>query len=56
MPFATVNGLGLYYELHGDGGEPLVFVHGYTGDSTDWRHQIDEFAGDYRVLVFDKLY
>lgn len=53
MPFATVNGLRLYYELHGDGGEPLVFVHGFTGDSTDWQHQIDAFAGDYRVLVFD---
>ncbi len=53
MPFATVNGLKLYYELHGDGGEPLVFVHGFTGDSTDWQHQLDEFSGDYRVLVFD---
>ena len=53
MPFAKINGLRLYYELHGDSGEPLVFVHGFTGDSTDWQHQIDEFAGDYRVLVFD---
>ena len=35
MPFAKVNGLRLYYELHGDGGEPLVFVHGFAGDSTD---------------------
>ncbi len=53
MPFATINGLRLYYEMHGDGGEPLVFVHGYTGDSNDWRFQVEEFSGDYRVLVFD---
>ncbi len=53
MPFATVNGLRLHYHLHGDAGEPLVFVHGYTGDSTDWRYQVEEFSGDYRVLVFD---
>ena len=28
MPFAAVNGVNLYYELHGDSGEPLVLVHG----------------------------
>jgi len=53
MPFATINGLRLYYERHGDSGEPLVFVHGYTGDVTDWRLQIMEFARDYRILVMD---
>ena len=40
MPFAMVTGLRLYYELHGDSGEPLVFVHGFTGDSADWRFQV----------------
>jgi len=53
MPFATVNSVRLYYERHGDSGDPLVFVHGYTGDITDWRLQIAEFARDYRVLVMD---
>lgn len=53
MPFATVNSLRLHYHLHGDGGEPLIFVHGYTGDSSYWRHQIEEFSSGYRVLVFD---
>jgi len=53
VAFATVNGLRLYYELHGDAGEPLVFVHGYIGDSTDWRCQVPEFSRDYRVLVLD---
>jgi 3-oxoadipate enol-lactonase len=53
MAFATVNGIRLYYERHGESGEPLVFVHGYTGDVTDWRRQIEEFSRDYRVLVMD---
>jgi pimeloyl-ACP methyl ester carboxylesterase len=53
MPHATVNGVRLYYERHGESGEPLVFVHGYTGDVTDWKFQIAEFSPDYRVLVMD---
>jgi pimeloyl-ACP methyl ester carboxylesterase len=53
MPFARVNGIELYYERHGEEGDALVFVHGYTGDVTDWRHQISEFAPDHRVLVLD---
>jgi len=53
MPFAAVNGGNLYYELHGESGEPLVLVHGYTGDITDWRHQIPEFSRTHRVLVLD---
>ncbi len=53
MPSATINGVDLYYELHGDSGEPLVLVHGYTGDISDWRHQIPEFSRTHRVLVLD---
>ena len=53
MPFATVDGVDLYYERHGDGGEPLVLVHGFTGDVTDWRHQIAEFSRTHRVLMHD---
>jgi|SRR5581483_4420781 len=53
MPHAKVNGIDLYYERHGEAGEPLVFVHGYTGDITDWRFQVPEFARTHRVLIFD---
>ena len=53
MPTATVNGVRLYYELHGDSGEPLVLVHGYTGDITDWRHQLPELSRTHRVLAMD---
>ncbi len=53
MPFATINGVKLNYELHGESGEPLVLVHGYTGDITDWRHQIPAFSPSFRVLIVD---
>lgn len=53
MPVASINGLDLYFERHGDDGEPLVLVHGYTGDVTDWRFQVQEFAPTHRVLVMD---
>jgi len=53
MPHMSVNGVNIYFETHGDEGEPLVLVHGYTGDITDWRHQIPEFSRTHRVLVMD---
>jgi len=53
MPTHNANGLELFYELHGDAGEPLVLVHGYTGDATDWRFQVAEFAPTHRVLVIE---
>jgi pimeloyl-ACP methyl ester carboxylesterase len=54
MPSVAINGVDLYYELHGDSGEPLVLVHGYTGDITDWRHQIPEFSRSHRLLMLDE--
>ncbi len=53
MAYATINGVRLNYELHGESGEPLVLVHGYTGDITDWRHQLPAFAQSHRVLIVD---
>jgi 3-oxoadipate enol-lactonase len=50
---ATVEGIRLYYEMHGNSAEPLVLVHGYTGDTTDWRHQLTEFTRTHCVLVLD---
>jgi len=41
MPQARINGIDIYFERHGEAGEPLVFIHGYTGDISDWRFQIE---------------
>src|SRR6266545_7161500 len=53
MPDVTINGVRLNYELHGESGPPLVFVHGYTGDITDWRNQLPAFSPSYRTLIID---
>ena len=33
--FAEINGMRMYYEMHGEG-EPLVMLHGFTGSSAKW--------------------
>ena len=53
MPHAKINGIDIYFEQHGEEGDVLFFVHGYTGDVSDWRHQIAEFSRTHRVLVMD---
>ena len=53
MPDATINGVRLNYELHGESGPTLVLVHGYTGDITNWRHQLPAFSPSFRTLIID---
>ena len=53
MPFAVLDGVEIYFERHGESGDPLVLVHGFTGDISDWRFQIEEFAPTHRLLVLD---
>lgn len=33
--YAAVNGLGMYYEIHGSG-RPLVLLHGAFGTAEGW--------------------
>jgi pimeloyl-ACP methyl ester carboxylesterase len=53
MPDLTINGVRLNYEQHGESGPDLVFIHGYTGDITDWRHQLPSFSPSFRVTIID---
>ncbi len=53
MPHTQINGVDIYFEQHGEAGEPLVLMHGYTGDITDWRFQVPEFSRTHRVLMMD---
>jgi 3-oxoadipate enol-lactonase len=53
VPAARFNAVELYFEVHGTAGVPLVLVHGLTGDISDWRFQVSEFAPTHRVLVLD---
>lgn len=52
MPFAPVNGIDLYYEVHGSG-RPLVFAHGSGGNHLSWWQQIPFFSRHYTCLIFD---
>lgn len=56
MPFADVNQIRLYYEVHGPkpGTAPaLVFAHGAGGNHLSWWQQVPHFADRYTCIVFD---
>ncbi len=52
MPFASVNGIELYYESHGEG-PAVVFAHGAGGNSLSWWQQVPFFARRFRCITFD---
>ncbi|MGF1616901.1 MAG: alpha/beta fold hydrolase [Acidimicrobiia bacterium] len=39
--------------LGNDGGQPIVFAHGFGCDQQMWRHVTPVFTDDYRVVLFD---
>ena len=49
---AEINGVGLYYELHGEG-EPIIFLHGWLDDCTVWKSQVEPLAKKHRVILYD---
>lgn len=54
MPHITVNGVSLYYELHGTGSEVLVLNNGVIASTATWvPFQVPAFAPHYRVLLYD---
>jgi pimeloyl-ACP methyl ester carboxylesterase len=48
------DGLKIVYESSGKGDTALVFLHGWCGERAYWKHQVDAFAGDYRVVTVDQ--
>lgn len=53
MPDTLIGGVRLHYDIHGDGPETLVFVHGLMLASESWEAQVAHFAPRYRVITFD---
>jgi pimeloyl-ACP methyl ester carboxylesterase len=53
MPEEEVNGVKLYYELHGSG-ESLALVHGAWVDARAWRFVVPGLAANFRVLSYDR--
>jgi pimeloyl-ACP methyl ester carboxylesterase len=52
--FRADDGLSIVGEVRGEGPTALVFLHGWCGDRTWWKGQVDAFAGDYRVVAIDQ--
>lgn len=54
MSFVTINGINLYYEIHGDG-DPIVLLHHGFGCTKMWK---DVYPGlvdkGYRVIMYDR--
>ena len=51
--FATVNGIRLYYEIHGDTGDPLLLLHGNGGSIARTGCQLHYFSTFRRVIAVD---
>jgi pimeloyl-ACP methyl ester carboxylesterase len=52
MAFAEVNGIKLYYEVHGEG-EPLILANGIFMNTASWFGQTPVFSKRYQVILYD---
>jgi pimeloyl-ACP methyl ester carboxylesterase len=52
MPYATSNGIRLYYEETGKG-TPIVFVHEFADDLYSWEPQLRYFSRRYRCIAYN---
>lgn len=54
MPLARINDVDLYYEIAGEGEEPIVLVHGSWVDHETWALVVPLLAESFRVLTYDR--
>jgi len=52
MPLARINGIELYYEVHGEG-PALVLAHGGGGSHLSWWQNVPVLAQRFRCVTFD---
>jgi len=51
---ASVDGLEIHSVEWGSADDPtIVFVHGWTCDTSSWREQVPAFSGNYHVIALD---
>lgn len=49
----SVDGLTLRYLAHGEGGEPVILLHGFAGDLNNWLFNHEVLASDRIVYALD---
>lgn len=52
MPTAKINGINLYYEVHGEG-PAVIFLHGSGGNHVIWWQQVGYFSRKYKAITVD---
>ncbi|MCZ6534954.1 MAG: alpha/beta hydrolase [Chloroflexi bacterium] len=52
MPRVTINDVGIYYEVTGQG-FPLVLCHEFAGDYQSWHTQVRYFSRRYQVITYN---
>ena len=52
MPIIQVNGINLFYEIHGEG-EPLLLIYGLAGRGYNWKFQIEALSSRFQIITFD---
>ena len=52
MPMLDRDGVGIYYEVHGEG--PVILLsHGYSATSQMWQGQVEALSKDHKLVVWD---
>ncbi len=52
--YATVHGLRMYYEIHGEG-PPLLLLHGGMSSIPVWPEAIEFFSREYQVIAVEQM-
>ena len=52
MPKVNRDGVGIYYEVHGNG-PPLLLTHGYSSTSAMWHGQVDALSKTHTLILWD---
>lgn len=52
MPISNVNGIDIYYEIHGEG-EPVIFGNGVFSNTLGWINQTPVFSEKFQVILYD---
>jgi len=53
LSVSAVDGVAINYEIQGKGSPTLLFVHGWSCDSTYWSQQVSFFSDKYQVVTAD---